>query len=179
MKIYAVRHGETNWNVLGKMQGSVDNELNEIGVEQARKTMEKLKDEKIDLIICSPLKRTIQTADIINERKNIPIIYDERIKERNGGEFEGKTIQEYNYADYSSYEKNLTFKKAEKVRDFFNRVYGFMDDITSKYKDKNVLIVTHAGVIKPITFYFSKEKITDKAIEEIYPKNCEITKWEI
>ena len=60
MNILVTRHGETDWNLLKKIQGRIDNDLNEKGKNQARETKEKLKDEKIDLIICSPLKRTRQ-----------------------------------------------------------------------------------------------------------------------
>lgn len=73
----------------GKVQGRADIELNEKGLEQAIQTSKILAKEEIDLIICSPLKRTKQTADIININRNIPIIYDDSIIERDFGEFEG------------------------------------------------------------------------------------------
>ena len=83
MKIYVTRHGQTDWNLEGKTQGRVDIELNEVGIKQAKQTKEKLKNIDIDLIICSPLKRAKKTAEIINEGRNIPIIYDEEIKADN------------------------------------------------------------------------------------------------
>ena len=58
-------------------------------IEQAKETGKVLESEKIDLIICSPLKRAKQTAEIINQNRNIPIIYDEDVIERDFGEFEG------------------------------------------------------------------------------------------
>lgn len=89
MEILLTRHGQTEWNVLGKVQGRADIELNEKGIQQAEETGEALKNEKIDLIICSPLKRAKQTADIICKNRKIPIIYDEDVIERDFGEFEG------------------------------------------------------------------------------------------
>ena len=68
MKIYVIRHGQTDWNVAGKCQGRTDIELNETGIEQAKQAKEQLKNYNIDQIICSPLKRTRKTAEIINER---------------------------------------------------------------------------------------------------------------
>ena len=65
MKIYVVRHGQTDWNVAGKCQGRTDIELNNTGIEQAKNTKEQLKNYNIDLIICSPLKRAIKTAEIL------------------------------------------------------------------------------------------------------------------
>ena len=65
MEILLVRHGQTEWNLLTKVQGKADVELNEQGIKQAEETRNYLKNEKIDLILCSPLKRTMQTAEII------------------------------------------------------------------------------------------------------------------
>ena len=93
MKIYVTRHGQTDWNVQGKTQGRADIELNEVGIKQAKQTKEELKNIDIDLIICSPLKRAKKTAEIINEGRNIPIIFDDQIIERNFGEFEGEKIK--------------------------------------------------------------------------------------
>lgn len=89
MNLYVIRHGQTDWNVMKKMQGSVDIELNEIGIKQAYITKENLDSISIDVIFCSPLKRAKQTAEIINKGRNLEIIYDERLRERNYGEFEG------------------------------------------------------------------------------------------
>lgn len=89
MNLYVVRHGQTEWNIMKKMQGSVDIPLNEKGIEQAYITKKNLENISIDIIFCSPLKRAMQTAEVINQDRNLEIIYDERLRERNYGEFEG------------------------------------------------------------------------------------------
>lgn len=89
MEILLTRHGQTEWNLLKKVQGKADIELNEKGIQQAEETRDFLKNEKIDLILCSPLKRALQTAEIINQGRNIRMIIDERVSERDFGEFEG------------------------------------------------------------------------------------------
>ena len=81
MKIYTVRHGQTEWNKKGLYQGKTDVPLNEEGKKQAMLVKEKLKDKKIDLIISSPLKRAKETAEIISDFK-IKIITDSLIVER-------------------------------------------------------------------------------------------------
>ena len=91
MKLYVIRHGQTDWNVAGKCQGMTDIELNSTGIEQAKQASEQIYNYKIDLIICSPLKRARKTAEIINEVTNCQIISDERIIERNCGNIEGTT----------------------------------------------------------------------------------------
>lgn len=109
--IYVVRHGETDWNKLHKVMGRVDIPLNETGKSQAKITSEKLKEYKIDLIISSPLKRACETAKIINETKNLEIIYDDRLLERDFGEFEGLDYNEryepllWDYYENKEYEK--------------------------------------------------------------------------
>ena len=94
MKILVTRHGQTSWNVLGKIQGQTDIELNETGRIQARETGESIKNEDIDLIITSPLKRARETAEIINKNFNVNIIEDRRLMERCFGEYEGLTKEE-------------------------------------------------------------------------------------
>ena len=65
MKILITRHGQTNWNVLGKIQGQTDIELNENGKKQAKEISEYIRNENIELIITSPLKRAKETAEIV------------------------------------------------------------------------------------------------------------------
>ena len=91
MKIYVVRHGQTDWNFMNKLQGQTDIELNDIGREQARNAAELMKGKKVDLIISSPLKRARETANIINNNYNLSIIEDNRIMERYYGKSEGLT----------------------------------------------------------------------------------------
>mgnify|MGYP005782903757 FL=1 len=91
MKILITRHGQTDWNVLGKIQGQTDIELNDNGRQQAKETGELIKNENIDIIITSPLKRAKETAKIINENFNVTIIEDNRLMERNFGKSEGLT----------------------------------------------------------------------------------------
>ena len=107
MDILFVRHGQTDWNVQKKVQGLANIELNETGINQAENARGLLEKENIDLIICSPLKRTIQTANIINKNKKIELIIDDRIIERDFGEFEGVNKEEFNFGDFWSYDKNI------------------------------------------------------------------------
>ena len=90
MVLYFIRHGETSWNVEGKMQGQTDIPLNENGIRLAEETAEGLRDIPFDLCISSPLSRAHETARIILYGKDIPIIKDARIEEMAFGEYEGK-----------------------------------------------------------------------------------------
>ena len=91
MKLYVVRHGETVWNELHKVQGTADIPLAEKGIELAEKTGEALKEVPFDLCITSPLVRARRTAELILEKQphKVLVIEDKRIQEINFGELEG------------------------------------------------------------------------------------------
>lgn len=178
MNIYVVRHGQTEWNVLKKMQGAADIPLNDKGLEQAEQTKQNLEKIKFDIIFCSPLIRAKQTANIINKDRKLDIIFDERLKERNYGEFEGTYKSSFNYNDFWAFTKNLNYIEAENIQDFFGRVYDFLDYIKTNYSDKKILIVCHGGVIKAIECYANK-MLDDKEIPEFLPENCSILKYNI
>lgn len=177
MSIYVVRHGQTEWNVAGKCQGKKDIELNEMGKKQAEETAKVLKNEEIDLIISSPLKRAKETAEIIKGSRPIDIVVDERISERDFGEFEGMTKADFDSDEIWDYEKNKKYEKAENVQELFDRVSSFLNDIKENKSDKNILIVTHGGIGIPINWYFNG---TPKAGEtqKYSMKNCQVVKYE-
>ena len=189
MKIYVVRHGQTDWNFMNKLQGQIDIELNDMGREQARNTAELLKGKKVDLIISSPLKRARETANIINNNYNLSIIEDNRIMERYYGKSEGltklerqelkKTNPELEYI--WNYNKNIDFNNIEVTKDFCNRIYSFLDEIIEKYKGKDILITTHNGVTVVMGYYFRKISLTELVDTKKVPglKNCEIAEYEV
>ena len=141
MKLYVIRHGQTDWNVKEKCQGRTDIELNNTGIKQAQNAKEQLKKYKIDLIICSPLKRTRKTAEIINETINSEIIIDERIIERGYGNLEGKTDEEWkeiigdNVSIVNYYNLNWNKQNIEPIQDICKRVWEVLDEIKEKSKE--------------------------------------------
>ena len=92
MKLYLVRHGETDGNLARRMQGSVDTPLNSRGKEQAAVTAEALKDVSFDRAFCSLLCRTKETAEIILGNRTTPLEQDARLMEIAFGEAEGRSI---------------------------------------------------------------------------------------
>lgn len=125
MKLLLTRHGQTDWNVAGKIQGITDIELNETGVKQAETTREKLLNENIDVIISSPLKRARKTAEIIKGERDIPLIIDNGLKERCLGKFEGKTSEEFDFDEIWNYKLNKQYEDAESTGELFERVTRF------------------------------------------------------
>lgn len=176
MEILLVRHGQTEWNLLKKVQGKADIELNEEGIKQAEETRKYLQNEKIDLILCSPLKRAIQTAEIINKERNIRMIIDERVSERDFGEFEGMSNTDFDFNTFWSYKQNLKYDKAENIKDFFKRVYDFLDSIKKEYSEKRILIVAHGGISIPVKCYFEGIPNTETLLP-LCLKNCEVARY--
>ena len=174
MKVYLVRHGEVNHN-LYKLYNREDEYLNETGIKQAEELREKIKNIKYDFIISSPLSRARQTADIINvDNKNIVI--DDRLKERDPGSLSGQPLEVTNREEYWNYYATIHCGPSEKIKEFFNRVYNFLDEL--KTKDyKNVLIVAHSGVSKAFSGYFNgidNGKFLNRGL-----KNCQIKEYEL
>ena len=158
--IYFVRHGSTDWNenknVLGqkdpKCQGRADLPLNEKGMTQALETAQILKDKKFDRVICSPLLRARQTCDLIYNG-NAPVEIDERVVERDFGEFEGKTRSEFDFNGFWNIYSNQNFRKAESIKDVEKRAFELIDQLRRE-PEKDVLIVSHGGVGCVIMSYF-------------------------
>ncbi len=148
MNLFILRHGQTDYNLLGKFQGQVNTTLNETGIKQAYETKELLKNINFDVIICSPLQRAIKTANIVTN--DAPFIIDNRIIERSFGSLEGQ----FGIEDFENY---LDKYNIENYTSLCNRVYSFLDDITKKYSDmNNILITTHEGIAQIINTYFDK-----------------------
>lgn len=148
--IYLVRQGQTDWNLFKRCNGSTETFLNQTGIEQSEILNQKLKNVKFDMCFCSPQKRTKQTCEIIYKG---PIVYDDRLKEIICGEFEGK--------EENAEMINLLWqavvkgdKDTEKFDDFMKRNLDFCDMIQEKYKEKNILIVTHAANVRVLIYYF-------------------------
>lgn len=152
MKVYVVRHGQTDSNIL-HIYNVITEDLNEIGVKQIEELKTKTDKLDYDLIICSPLLRARHTADIINSN-NKEIIYDKRIEERHHGSLAGKTFnREDKDIQWNYYNKKL-YGTEEKITDLLKRVYEFFDELKNKNYE-NVLLVTHSGVSRIIETYFN------------------------
>lgn len=189
MDILVTRHGQTDWNVLGKLQGKTDIELNNTGRMQAEEVGKSIQNERIDLIITSPLKRAKETAQIINKSLNVPIIEDERIIERGFGDYEGVTLVDFDKQkvlypqcnELWNYPLNVEINNVETMHDFFARVYNFFDEITEKYNDKRILVVAHGGTSVPIKCYFNKIQLNEFTNKKLLGNfsNCQVLKFNV
>lgn len=150
--LYLVRHGETEWNKKGIIQGKSDIPLNSNGIKQAGNLAEKLKNLKFDKIYSSDLQRAGKTAEIIAANRDITIITDRAIRERDFGRFEGGHFSFLENAQIHSIHKDRFSKlKAlgvETDESIQNRFISFLSKISKENYGKNVLIVSHGGIIR-------------------------------
>lgn len=173
MNVYIVRHGEVPHNALHQYN-ITDEDLTELGVNQAEELKEKIKGMNFDVIISSPLIRAKHTAEIITDNKEI--FFDERIKERSCGSLSGQPLEVTNREEYWNYYTDIQYGTSENIQEFFNRVYDFLDELKTK-EYESVLIVAHSGVSKAFNGYF--EGIQDGKFLNRGLKNCEIKEYEI
>jgi len=176
MKIYIIRHGQTDWNLINKIQGQKDVSLNKSGIMQAEKVRDEIEKYDFDLIICSPLKRAKQTAEIINQNKNVQIIYDKALMERGLGDFEG-TQSNFDENPIYNLKLNLEINNIEPAKKFYDRVLNLLNYIKNNLADKKILLVTHGGTVRAIeTYFFGTDEKGDMPPETL--KNCEIRQYE-
>ncbi|MGN1012688.1 MAG: histidine phosphatase family protein [Clostridia bacterium] len=153
MYLYVIRHGQTDWNIEKKLLSVTDIPLNDTGIKQCEEAEKLVKNLNYDLVICSPMLRTKQTAQIVNS-KNIETIYDDRLIERNAKSLEGIDVNTIDYRGFWTLGKE-SIKDEETIEECKKRVYSLLDEIKDKYKDKNILIVTHNGICRMIYTYFN------------------------
>ena len=143
--LYFIRHGQTEWNVLGKCQGRVDIPLNEEGIRQAKELSEKVKQLSIDKYFCSPLQRAISTLEICCGRKIAEDEIDERLIERDFGKFEGFTKEEFSFGTFCNFYNTVDYGTGETLREVRDRAMSFVKDVSEKYPNKNILVISHGG----------------------------------
>lgn len=169
MNIYVLRHGQTDYNIEGKFQGKIDIPINQKGSEQAKKIAKELNAIKFDIVISSPLKRAIQTAQIA---VNTDIVIDNRLIERSFGKLEGKK-------SIANYEEKVDEFQIESIEHLKERVYNFLNEAMINYSNyNNILLVTHACIAKMIECYFSNTDYS-KAILEGTLQNGQYQKYHI
>lgn len=162
MKLIFIRHGQTDWNVKGKIQGSYDSDLNNTGIKQAMELSKKLIKNKYEFtkIYSSPQKRALKTAEILSESSNVDYVVINDLKEINMGEWEGlswKEVEENYPTEYREWKLNRRYKsppKGESYQNMLQRVLKSLHRIINESSD-DVVIVSHSAVIMCLQCYIT------------------------
>ena len=149
MNLIVIRNTEAPSNVNYVVGGRSDESLTKKGIFQAKALRKKLEKINYDVIITSPVNRAVETANIVNY-KNIPIIKDERITERDSGDLLLKDRNLVNKTEWNSMKKLRTDDDAETLLALVNRTNDFVEEIRKKYENKIVLIVTHNSISRAL-----------------------------
>ena len=187
MKIYFVRHGETDWNKERKIQGQVDIPLNEFGRHLARETAKGLRDVPFDVCFTSPLGRARETAQIILQGRDVPILEDKRILEMNFGVLEGKCCSKEGWdvpdsfqmffddpVHYQAPEGGEDFQAVwERTGDFLNWLFA-----QEQYRDSTVLVTTHGAAMAGLLNNLKKKPLAEYWGVGVH-KNCGVTEVDV
>jgi broad specificity phosphatase PhoE len=135
-----VRHGETDWNADGRLQGHTDRPLSEFGRRQARQLAEELAEEKLDAIYASDLSRARETAELVGARLGLPVVVDPDLREKDWGTWEGLTAVEREQVEFVG----------ETREAHEERVLGALSRIAEGHPGGRVLVVTHGGSMRRV-----------------------------
>ena len=175
LKLYIVRHGETEWNVIKRFQGQLNTPLTEKGMEKLRKTGKKLENVLFDEVYTSELGRTVASAEIIlnenrgykNKKRELKKLAE--LNEVYFGVWQGLTYEEvflkypeeadnyfYNVKNYKA--ENV---EAEKLEDALERFLKGINKILDSHESGNILVVTHGTVFEMFMNYVANDSIFD------------------
>jgi 2,3-bisphosphoglycerate-dependent phosphoglycerate mutase len=153
LRLCLIRHGETDWNVEARLQGSTDIPLNAHGIRQAYATAEVLSDDRFDAIYSSDLLRATMTASVIAEAQHQPLLLEPRLRERDLGLLQGlapaDAMEQFPevYGRLKAKIPDYEPPKGESVTALAARVSGALTSIAAKHQGQTVLAVTHGGVL--------------------------------
>ena len=169
--IYLTRHGETEWNIEKRLQGRGDSPLTENGIQRAKELRDRIKNIDIDVIYSSPIKRALNTANILRGNKNIDIVTDDRLMEMCFGDYEGKKI-DIIQKENTNWDIKLIMQgnveicspNGENLKEVRERISKLMNKIIAENIGKSILIVTHGITLKALMYYFKDEDVNSEVM---------------
>ncbi|MDP7614422.1 MAG: histidine phosphatase family protein [SAR324 cluster bacterium] len=153
-EIILIRHGETEWNSQQRMQGHSNSDLSEVGRGQIQALGELMKNVSFDHIYSSDSLRARQTAEAITQYSGHTLQFDQRIREKNLGVFEGLTSTEAKerhpeiYRLFKTAGANYVIDEGESTQQLLERALEFIEEIRLRHPQERVVMVTHGGVVR-------------------------------
>lgn len=169
--IYVVRHGETEWNEKGLLQGHTDSPLTNKGLKQGRGLAEKLIDVKFDVIFSSDLLRAKRTAEIIALERKLAVQATKALREQSFGKYEGSNKADFYksfeiWAELSEEEKHK-YKKDDDVEsneETVSRLITFLREVAVAYRGKTILVVSHGAIMRYLAIHLGYFKYKDNLV---------------
>jgi len=164
LKIFLIRHGETEHNRDNIVSGISDSILTETGKLQSKKLAEYFSNETIDAIYTSPSSRALETAQDIAKKKHLQVNCDERLREINFGDWEGKNwdFVSQNIPNWKEIRHEYRSPNGETQQEVSDRVFAFLREIKKKHKEENIIIIGHGSVNKAFLGILLKISIKER-----------------
>jgi probable phosphoglycerate mutase len=156
--LFAVRHGETEWNFHEKQQGHLDSPLTDLGIKQAEALAVGLAEKNVEILYSSDLGRAMQTAKIIAKKLSLDIHTDIRLRERHPGLMQGLTKVEFakkfseEATRYNTGDPDYVLPEGESAHQRYDRGVECAEDLVSRHSGQRILLVAHGGVVSSL-FY--------------------------
>jgi len=166
--LFAVRHGETKWNIVEKQQGHLDSPLTDEGIKQAHYLADELTNRNIDVLYSSDLGRALRTAEIIAAKLSLDIHTDPRLRERNLGSMEGLTRKQFaeKFPDeaekFNTNDPDYVLPGGESTRQRHLRCIECAEDLAKHQIGKRLLIVAHGGVLCSFFYKATNTSLTEQ-----------------
>lgn len=173
-KIFAVRHGETEWNKIEKQQGHLDSNLTELGRLQAKAIGDGLKKNNFDKIFSSDLGRAIETSEIISDYIRIDFVTDARLRERNLGCLQGLTKNEFKsrYPDewisFSQNNPDYVIPDGESIKQRHVRAVNCIEELALQNMNSTILLITHGGILMSMMYKTLKMPLNQERSFSLY-----------
>jgi len=175
-----LRHGQTEWNTLKKIQGSADSPLTARGKRETSSWVKTLQPYHWDRIIASDLGRVRETVDILNRELDLPVSFDARLREQHWGDWEGLTIP--------FIQENLTEELARRVARGWqfsapggetrlavkDRVLATLLESAATWPGQKILVVCHQGVVKSVLYFFLDRKFLPAEEALLHPNRLHL-----
>lgn len=179
MKLYIVRHGETEENIEGVIMGHHHGILSELGKKQVIRLANQLKNYKFNHIYSSDLQRCVDTAiEIKKFYTNTPITFTKQLRETNFGVFQGTKSADVDWNKFGSDIMTRKLTGGESFGEIINRVSIFLDGIKKDHKNDSILIVTHSGIINAFISII-KQIPVQQVFDKFDAKNADIFEVEM
>ena len=177
-QIYLIRHGETASNKENRMQGWLDTDLSETGLQQSAALGQRFRELPVDAVYSSDLRRAMRTAQAICDAKNLPLQTDPALRELNLGDWSGRTNEEI----AEKYSENLALYRTspdlwkapdgESYAQLRQRMDDAMKKIAAKHPGQRVAVVSHGGSIKMLLSLYKGLSILESKCEPIQPNTA-------
>lgn len=156
LRLFLIRHGETPLNREERVQGFMDVELNDLGRRQAEAIAASLREEKVQTVYSSPLRRALETAHLIAESHGLSVVTDNRLKELNQGVLEGLTyeIMRKDYGDllkeWRKKPATLRMPGGESMEELQARCWDFVQKLAQDHPNGTIVVVSHGFAIRTV-----------------------------